>query len=445
MIKRIVGAALVSLLALGLASAPAVAAAPASTKPTGIKVKPLAGKANKKLNAYKGSPTAPRVKFSTCASPCFNYSGRRQTFSQPTNATGASADFSIHKPMVRSWDYHSLAEMAVIQTGVGGNNVVEAGWTVDDALNGGSTDPYFFVFFWINGAPQGYNTADFQLAGSPPVTPGTSVNSLVGTTKTIKWEFFGAGCGCTQGWWLSFNGSFVGVYPETLWGAGVFTSPLEVQNYGELVIDQYPSQSKMGNEHNATSANPSQGASISNLAVYGTGAPAAGYTSDLPLTDPVRWTKYNNSSTTFHYGGAGGNDGIVSTTTPSSNDCAAQGVSTDPTGWGAVCFYDNKVGAVPTIKRAQFDGGTGTACRANYGTADGGPPGTNPIRVVATVPYQRVQVYASANCTGTNTMLGGGVSTLAAPYSAAAHLSFKMTTNTGTGCSANYPTNKPSC
>lgn len=436
--KHIAGLALAVLLAVTGAAVPA-AAAPVSGSlradtPAGISVKPLAnGKANKKLVPFKGNPKkagGATTLATSCPTPCFIYNERSQTFSQPTNATGTSVSMTVAKPTMLSWDYHSLAEALVSN----GTNRVEAGWTVDDALNG-DLDPHFFVFWWLNGVGQGYNTADFLAAGGATIAPGDNVNSLVGTSKTLAWEHFGASCGCTQGWWLKWDGSFVGVFPDTLW-SGAFTSPDFASHYGELVLDQKPSQSKMGNNHNATSASPTQGASFSSYTVLGTGAPAASYSAGVS-TDGVRWPKYNNSSTEFHYGGPGGNDMIPAVGSPSSNDCAAQGVSTDPSGAGAACLYNAFSGSQGTVKVAQRDAGsTGTACQNVSGLS---------LEHVANSSYRKLAFWPSTNCTGAGFIVHTtGNFTFAAGFRNLANMSMSITT-TPTTCATGYPGTKPTC
>lgn len=438
-VRKLAAVATAVLVAVLGASVPATAAPVSGSlraaTPAGISVKPLAnGKANKKLVPFKGNPKkaggVTTLATACTPNPCYIYNERSQSFSQPTNATGTSVSMTVAKPTMLSWDYHSLAEALVSN----GTNRVEAGWTVDTALNGDS-DPHLFVFWALSGAGQGYNTGDFLAAGGATIAPGDNINSLVGTSKVLQWEHFGAGCGCTQGWWLKWDGSFVGVYPDTLW-SGAFTSPDFASHYGELVLDQTPSQSKMGNNHNATSANPAQGASFSSYTVLGTGAPAASYSAGVS-TDGVRWPKYNNSSTEFHYGGPGGNDMLPSSTSPSSNDCAAQGVGTDPSGKGAACVYTGFSGGVGTTKSFQRDGGIGTACQ-NLGASPS-------AEHVANTTYFKLAFWPTTNCTGAGFIVHNtGQFTFAAGFRNTASLSMSITT-TPTTCATGYPGTKPTC
>jgi hypothetical protein len=473
MIKRLFTASATLLLALGLAAAPAAAtpvapgaAAPMlrNDTPRGIKVTPLAAATrpskdkasprdmaanskatraayDKKYAALNGQPSTLAT---SCPAVCYAYAERSQTFSQPTTATGVEADFTIAKPTVLSWDHHSLAETVVSQAGTGGDNVIEAGWTVDPTLNGGSNEPHLFAFFWVNGTPMGYNTADFLSAGGA-ITLGSSLAAHVGLTKNIEWEHFGAGCGCTQGWWLRYDGSFVGVYPDTEW-AGAFTSPRTVQNYGETAVSQTPSQTDMGNGDIATSVVPGQGAQIANLNILGAGAPAAGYTGGL-TTLPDRWNRYDSSSTSFRYGGPGGNVTVASTTTPSAHDCSGVGTGNDPSGWGSICFYDGIVGGVPVTKIASMEGAAGASCRTNYGTAGAVviPAGSGTDMIVNT-SYKQIKIYANATCTGATfyTINGVGRVTMPAPYANAANLSF-IVTGTYIPCATGYPGTAPTC
>lgn len=446
MIKRslaAISAALV-LAAAALAGNPAVAAPPVHPTPTGVTVhalkgkgKEVGGKIRKAIPPVTASKKGQVSTFATsCASPCYGYAERNQTFSQPTAATGALATFSVHKPERRSWDYHTLAEMAICDTTH--DNCVEAGWTVDNALNG-DDNPHFFVFWWLSGVGQGYNTSDFLVSGSAPVTPGQDINSYVGTaTLPIQWEHFGAGCGCTQGWWLSNASTFIGVYPDTLW-TGAFTSPATVQNFGEVALSQTPSQTDMGNGDIATSAVGTQGAVISNLNILGTGAPAAGYTGGT-ITYPDRWNRYDSSSVAFRYGGPGGNVTVASTTTPSSHDCSGVGVGTDPSGWGAICAYDGISAGVPITKIKELDGAAGASCRTNWGSTAVGA-GTD---MIVNSSYKKIDLYSTNNCTGTKLTLGLGRTTLPAPYANATNLSLIVTSSYVT-CATGYPTTAPTC
>lgn len=407
-----------------------------TTSPSGQKVHKLHSPHASKT-ALKGKPPGGFTTLATaCSSPCYAYAERHQTFSQPTAATGALATFSVHKPERRAWDYHTLAEMAICDASH--DNCVEAGWTVDNALNG-DNNPHFFVFWWLNGVGQGYNTSDFQVSGTAPVTPGQDVNSYVGTaTLPIKWEHFdNATCGCTSGWWLSNNTSFIGVYPDTLWSGG-FTSPGTVQNFGEVTLSQTPSQTDMGNGDIATSAAPTQGAAISNLQITGTGAPAAGYTGSV-VTYSDRWDVYSSSSTAFRYGGPGGNV-TVPANPAGANDCSGVGKGTDPSGWGEVCFYDGISAGSGVTKIASLDGAAGASCRTGYGSSALGL-GTD---MVVNASYKKIDLYSTNNCTGTKLTLGLGRTTLPAPYANATNLSFIVTSSYVT-CATGYPTTAPTC
>lgn len=447
--RKFVTVLAVTLVAALGVTAPASAAAPGTGRtPAGVTTHKLQGK-GKELGGkvYKGNP-GQRGPVSTrataCSSPCYKYAGRTIFFT--TSPTGVEADFSIHKPQLRTWDYHSLAEMAVSRTATsGGANTVEAGWTVDRSFTG-SDQPMFFVFWWLKGVGQGYNTSDFQVSGSATVTPGQNINSLVGQTKNLEWEYFGpangCGAGCTEGWWLRWDGSFVGVYPHTLWSSAgeTFQTPEYAQNFGEVVLDQEPSQSQMGNGDIATSAVPAQGASINNLGILGTGSPST-YTSDFTTTNADRWNRYNTSATSFKYGGPGGNVTVASTTSPSAQDCSGVGTGNDPSGWGAVCLYDGIVSGVPVTKIAEMEGAAGSICRTGYGSGSLGA-GTD---MVVNTSYKKLEFYATNNCTGSVLNITGvGRVTLPAPYANAANLSFKVTGNY-IACATGYPTTRPTC
>lgn len=429
-----------ALLALGSAVPADAAPLRKPITPAGVKVKALkTAKTSKTAKKGNPDPGAITTKATACSSPCYKYAGGYQDALGSTSATGASAVFTVHKPTVRSWDYHSLAEIALSAPGTGGDNVVEAGWTVDPGLNGGSTDPHFFVYWWENGVGKGYNTADFLVSGTAPLTPGQNVNSLVGSTVTLKWEHFGAGCGCTQGWWLSNGASFIGVYPDTTWAGSAFTQVDLVRNFGEATLSQEPSQSQMGNGDRATSVVPAQGAQISSYTLHGTGAPAAGYVGYVTTTAD-RWNTYNSSATALRFGGPGGNTTINSTTAPSAQDCSGVGVGNDPSGWGAVCAYNSISAGVPVSKYKEIDGAAGASCRTGWQTPISG------TLMITNTSYKRIQIFPNGTCTGgtSYTITGVGRVTMPAPYNTAAALSL-IVTSTYVTCATGYPTTAPTC
>jgi len=143
-----------------------------------------------------------------------------------TPSTGAFVNLPINAQTVNIEPDHSLFEMAVMYTPSGGiGDTIEIGVTTDPALNG-DNNPHWFVFSWINGAPQGYDSgsdfvSDISNFWSSPLT------LYEGTSERVGFEY------SNSNWLLTLNGTTAGYFPGSEW-SGVFTMSSFIEVYGEV-------------------------------------------------------------------------------------------------------------------------------------------------------------------------------------------------------------------
>ena len=163
---------------------------------------------------------------------CFYYVGASQA---GITATGAVVSITQAQPVVGASDSHSLTELAV--ESADGQQIVEVGWIVAQAVNGDSA-PHLFVFHWVNGVASCYNACGFVS------TPGTfTVGQTLPVGVVGKFTIHHS----TKGWITLYNGSQFGYFPNSLWG-GTFTNPSLVQIFGEVASSPTaPPTSQMGN------------------------------------------------------------------------------------------------------------------------------------------------------------------------------------------------------
>jgi hypothetical protein len=238
-----------------------------------------------------------------CSPTCYVYAGAKQTV---TNL-GAGVRISKETPVL-SGARHSLAELVVETTN--GAQVVEVGWIVDPVVNGDSV-PHLFVFNWVGGVPGCYNACGWLNAAGCSPCAGASLASVPdGTTKQFGIQYIPGAS--VPGWWVSYDGSFIGVFPSTDWtGAGqTFTSAGLVQAFGEVAepLTAPDEHGDMGNGVLATGLPTALGGKISSLSLVSGGA-AAGWGTFFATT-PSKWNVASLSTptaptTAFRFGGPG--------------------------------------------------------------------------------------------------------------------------------------------
>lgn len=290
-----------ALLAAGLVGTvqPATAAA-TPPKPTAKDTRPVGKVAPK---GHPGQAVGKATAKAATALSSVNYLYAR-TSQNPAVTQGAYATVAVETPYLNPADYHSLAEIA-LQTTSG--NYIEAGWTVDPGINGGSSAPHLFVFWWKNGVSQCYNGCGWVDYAPNTVNAGSSLAAWSGTAKQMGWQYFNpSGVAGAGQWWLSANGSWVGYYPESQWPGGFAQSDF-VQMFGEVAASTTTPCTDMGSGVQGSLGNtvtplPARFASVAYL-----NGPAV---SMLGSTQPAGLTTYTvNQLTarTAYYGGPGWN------------------------------------------------------------------------------------------------------------------------------------------
>jgi hypothetical protein len=256
----------------------------------------------------------------------------------------------------------------------------------------------------------------------------------VGSNITLKWQHFGAGCGCTTGWWLSYGGTFVGLFADSLWTSPTFTAASEIQTFGEMSLGYDPSQSDMGS---GSLLSTSQ-ATMTGFALTGSSPPSASLSVlNSPASVVDRWPVVSTSATSLRYGGPGGTELILSTTSPSADDCPGVGTGTNPSGQGADCLYDTASGSVPQGKVFQIDGSASSSvCRANIGKLDGQT--TTGIGTLALTSYFKLIWFRDAACAGASQIYDHGRVNLPVGWTELDHASYKLSSTRAT-CATGYP------
>lgn len=272
----------------------ATSADSAQTGKAGFKGRPNTGKsakdaANSSLAALTGGPY-------------YFYAAR----SQAATTTGAYANVYIGKPYLNSNEYHSVSEISVEKTVGGTKQIVEVGWNVDTTVNGDS-NPHLFVYHWVNGAGTCYNGCGFVDYAPNATNAGATLTQ--GSAKSFGIQY-DATTPTGGGWWVSYNGNWVGYFPSSLWTSATpsvttYTNSDYVQFFGEVASSVTTPCSDMG-----TGTAGSTGA-----------LPAAYFGSITYLNGPayaLNTTTTNSSwysvglagTRTFYQGGAG-NGGVI--------------------------------------------------------------------------------------------------------------------------------------
>jgi hypothetical protein len=157
---------------------------------------------------------------------------------------GIYANLTINKPALAKEDYHTLAELAVVQTSADKiSQAVEVGWTVDRAVNK-DEDPHLFVFSWVNSKPRCYNGCGF-VQYSKTIRPGDTLP--LDTTKRFGIEFHDAA------WWIAYDTEWVGYFPAKEWTVD-FSTTTSVKVYGEVASLSETPCTDMGNGQLGTEA-----------------------------------------------------------------------------------------------------------------------------------------------------------------------------------------------
>lgn len=177
----------------------------------------------------------------TCSPACYYYNkGSQGTGGFATKSTGiyATLGWGAAGPSLNTGtEYHTLMEISAEKTVGGQRQIVEVG-----ARDDGS-GMKIFMYHWINGVGQGYNT-NFTVSGTPTYAPGTAVGPGTALTASVKlWIEYISG-----NWWIGSHptgGPFqwIGYYSGSLWTGATpsvttFTDVDFPQAFGEIASTQ---------------------------------------------------------------------------------------------------------------------------------------------------------------------------------------------------------------
>jgi len=242
------------LLGVSLLLASGLTAQASSAVAAGGRVGPTPPVAGAKDRPVKGGVYAPKgypgstggVSTLATGGPWFQYGkGSQGGFGTPGTGvlpTGLQARLHLDNPYLdTAKDYHSLAEVEIEKTintsGTGQRNIVEVGATKDPVVCAGKTNTYcLFVFWWKDGVKQCYNGCGFvDYVPTPPtvnIDAGDAVPTAdIGTGKIFYITHF------NSQWWVSYNGLWIGYYPDTLWSTSNTYGPA-VAGFNELDFGQ---------------------------------------------------------------------------------------------------------------------------------------------------------------------------------------------------------------
>lgn len=374
--------------------------------PAGVKLAPVKKNSTPpKQDTSKGFPeSGVSASLSGCVSPtCHSYAGSSMT-GLTDDSDGIGGNITVSKPYKLSTeDGHSLTEFAATD---GSGNTVEVGWRVDED-DYATNNPYLFTYRWDNGVPQGYDTTGGlqNVAGCNPCA-GSSLSAAVNTNKQFGIQYFtNAVCGCTEGWWISYNSTYVGVYPATLWTSPAFSAADRVDAFGEVASNTYSdSCTDMGS---GTLGGGGASTILGNLTLPGsTDTPDFNNAGNMYETVAAAWHVVGTSTTSVRTGGPGYNS--IGGTPGAIGSCAPSSAGTPPAStfqpWSEFCP----------------DGQTSTGCN---GALSGYTTATAGLNVCIALPVAQYAVtvahnnsgvsgrsyvyYAQSNCGGATTLTIG--------------------------------------
>ena len=106
-----------------------------------------------------------------------------------TSTTEANVNLPINAQTVSDaeLDEHSLFEMSMSNEFGASGNIIEIGVTTDLGLNGDS-NPHWFVYSWINGTGQGYDSSSHFVSQIGSFW-ATSLSSVEGTSEDVEFQY----------------------------------------------------------------------------------------------------------------------------------------------------------------------------------------------------------------------------------------------------------------
>ncbi|MDQ1292711.1 MAG: hypothetical protein QG608_591 [Actinomycetota bacterium] len=221
------------------------------------------------------------------------------TAGQTLDSEGTRARLSIAAPRVGERGHHSLAQLSVSDSG-SHRQVIEVGWMVDESLYG-EAGPHFFVHRWVDGAylengEHCYNRCGFVPLADSTVRAGGSLTAGGSAVFTIRHFAQPAG------WWIGYDGQWVGHYPDSLWN-GTFTQGGRNQWFGEVSAESTtPGCTQMGTGVAASSSGAATITGITNF--VGNASEAADIS--VSASDPEYYGVHRLGVDGMRYGGTGG-------------------------------------------------------------------------------------------------------------------------------------------
>lgn len=263
--------------------------------------------------------------------PYYHYNlGRDFTNSNPSGPpAGLTANFTIHSKNIDVADggIHSLTQFAFREvTGMNpatDEQIVEFGYASNVAVFGDNL-PRLFGSKWEDSTWCGSWTGSGTCGGAfvdnalNSINLGGSINGAVGNSRqfTVQYD---ATTPAGGGFWLGYNGSWVGYFPKTGSGWPVnFDQARTVDVYGEMTTNEEPLSvdcTGMGDGLNIGDASPAQGAQVGSVTYLdGSGGGIATTEVDIAVSQFASPGTYpgspafnieSESTRTFRYGGPG--------------------------------------------------------------------------------------------------------------------------------------------
>lgn len=179
-----------------------------------------------------GAVVAPTEASACYYGACYSYN----IVSASTGEAGAQGRFTVERPALGETGYHSLAELSI--GSIGGEHVIEVGWTVDHYVNNRSIEPHLFVYHWTEQGHTCYNTCGFQRILGAQAYPGMPLEA----GSVVRFRMFHSG----DRWVVSMNGEEFGFFPDSLWSTP-WPSRLTTLAFGEVASTSRNGRVEMGN------------------------------------------------------------------------------------------------------------------------------------------------------------------------------------------------------
>lgn len=209
--------------------------------------------------------------------------------SQEYTAEGIATNVEVGQPYLNTagGDFHSLAEISVQDAN---NNIIEMGWTVNPAVNGGSLLPHLFVFSWVNGVPGTYNGSGFVRIPGACDKVGTAL--AVGSAEKMLIQTY------NNAWWFGYGSCWVGYFPFSKWSNN-FQQGTIFQTFQEIAANEQFPCTDMGNGYPGNNVSPTGARLSSTLFLTAAGTTPANYPStDVDLY--VRATPTPDADTPYY-------------------------------------------------------------------------------------------------------------------------------------------------